>query len=297
MELPQWTSGPTTHHPFPSPFTCLPKSQSSEFQPISLLSQIGKICGRVVSWFLQYESTIRPNQLGCRAKISARRGPPCSQLLGRQRSQQIPLCRNEVTYLPFKFSALPGLAYHGPSNLTQRPQQSNPSKITYPQVSPFSRPFSSGNADESTRNRIQIGPRTFIGFPPTVRILPSFCPSSSSPCRWIHRDQSAFGPPRSHPLSQRFWSWVLADPKELVHKTTSSSFALERDGAPWTISTLKSQSLPSSALSKTSTKRPSPSAPSLTSVTLPVRSLASTHLFRPPQQSKYGQTDPSSHRT
>ena len=35
--------------------------------------------------------------------------------------------------------------------------------------------------------------------------------------------------PRSHPVSQCFWSWVLADPADPIYKATSSSFALERD--------------------------------------------------------------------
>jgi hypothetical protein len=47
----------------------IPKAQSSEFRPISLLNQVGKVCERIVTWFLQSEASIRPNQLGCRAGV------------------------------------------------------------------------------------------------------------------------------------------------------------------------------------------------------------------------------------
>jgi hypothetical protein len=44
----------------------IPKPKYPEFRPISLLSQIGKICEKIVTWFLQSEATVRPNQLECR---------------------------------------------------------------------------------------------------------------------------------------------------------------------------------------------------------------------------------------
>jgi hypothetical protein len=49
----------------------IPKPKFPKFHPISLFSQIDKICKRIVMWFLQSEATVRPNQLGCRAGVSA----------------------------------------------------------------------------------------------------------------------------------------------------------------------------------------------------------------------------------
>jgi hypothetical protein len=37
----------------------------SEFRPISLFNQIGKICERIITWFLKTEAAGRPNQHGC----------------------------------------------------------------------------------------------------------------------------------------------------------------------------------------------------------------------------------------
>jgi len=49
----------------------IPKPKSPKFRPISLLNQIGKVCERIITWFLQAEATIGPNQLGSRADVSA----------------------------------------------------------------------------------------------------------------------------------------------------------------------------------------------------------------------------------
>jgi len=48
----------------------IPK-ENGEFRPISLLSQISKICERLVTWLLQQEIELSPNQYGCRSKLSA----------------------------------------------------------------------------------------------------------------------------------------------------------------------------------------------------------------------------------
>ena len=73
-----------------------------------------------------------------------------------------------------------------PQTLPQRPEQSNPSKSTYPQT-----------------------PRVSQFCPLCYGKHSARLPSSSG--RWIQRDWSASG---SHPLSQRVWSWVIADPKD-----------------------------------------------------------------------------------
>jgi hypothetical protein len=49
----------------------IPKPKSPELRPISLLNQVGKLCERILTWFLQAEATVRSNRLGCRAGVSA----------------------------------------------------------------------------------------------------------------------------------------------------------------------------------------------------------------------------------
>jgi hypothetical protein len=44
--------------------------KTPKFRLFSLLNQIGKLCERIITWFMQTEATVRPYQLGCRVGVS-----------------------------------------------------------------------------------------------------------------------------------------------------------------------------------------------------------------------------------
>ena len=99
----------------------------------------------------------------------------------------------------------------------------------------FSLPIFSDNADSFLEASFRLALRALTGLPPkcpnsalyvAANIQPVFHLRLAAGYRGIGR---LLALPRSHPVSQCFWSWVLADPADPIYKATSSSFALERD--------------------------------------------------------------------